>query len=89
MLSHGQYVCKEPKVDYEATMTLQNNENINLNINHSKVINIIGSYTPILDIVKKPLSFMHYWNLDPLLKMTHMEMKLFQLLNDQFMVQSQ
>ncbi len=90
MLSNVQYVSKEPKVDYEATMTLQNNENINLNIDHSRVIKIRESYTPILDIVKKPLSFMNYWNLDSLLKMTHMDMKLFQqLLKDQFMVQSQ
>jgi hypothetical protein len=62
MLSNVQYVCKEPKVDYEATMTLQNNENINLNIDHSKVIKIKGCYTPILNIVKKPFSLMHYWN---------------------------
>lgn len=83
-------MCKEPKVDYEAAMTLQNNENINLNIDRSRIIKIRRSYTPILDIVKKPLSFMHYWNLDSLLKMTHMDMKLFQqLLKDQFMVQSQ
>jgi hypothetical protein len=90
MLSNVQYVCKEPEVDYETAMTLQNNENINLNIDHSRVIKIIRFYTPMLDIIKKPLCFMHYWNLDPLLKMTHMDTKVFQqLLKDQFMVQSQ
>ncbi len=38
-------MCKEPKVDYKTVMTLQNNENINLNVEHFRVIKIRGSYT--------------------------------------------
>ncbi len=58
--SNVQYVCKEPKREYEVVMITWNNETMDLHIDHHGIIKIWGPRTPNSSDIKNQLSFMCY-----------------------------